>query len=445
MVLFFKNTVMIFSKYNFLFESKKHGYFLYNSLTNSFLKLNSDLYELLYEIKSNPASIADLDEEVKKTLIKAKNLVEQHDDDSFFIQKNYLAYFNSFSAKGMGVIIVPTMACNFACPYCYEENLPTNKMSEEVQNKIIKFIESHNNTSEKIPIHLCWHGGEPLLAFDVIQSLLEKIKKSNKINIVSHDLVSNGYLLDLEKCKILKKYNLNGIQITIDGLAEEHNKSRIHKSGLPTYDKIIENVDYLTQYMPECSVTIRVNVHNNNKNDFHKLYSNLTERWKGRNCSINMKYVTENEHCKVKCLAHKERINFISDLYKEHGLKNINFFPENQEYGCTATSQNSFIFGTFGELYKCWADVGRKDRIIGNLDDAITNLPLLSEYMIDANMFNDPKCKNCVIMPICAGGCNLQRYENKHFDKKINVCPIDISDLPNLLELHYEQQIEKKV
>ena len=433
---------MEISKYNTFFKSEKHGFFLYSSLTNSFMKLNEDLYNLLLTIKEKKDSLNKIDKEIIAALTKSKVIVEENYDDNFFIQKQYLSYLASFSENGMGVIIVPTMSCNFACPYCYEKDVPTEIMTDEVQDKIIKFIINNNNNNNK-GISLCWHGGEPLVAFNRMIKILDKLRDEN-ISLSSHDLVTNGYLLNREKCEILKKYNLNSIQITIDGLPDEHNKSRIHKTGVPTYDTIVNNIDLFTELLPDCQVNIRVNVHDSNKKDFPKLYKELSTRWKGKNCYIYMKYVTDNDHCKVKCLSHKEKINFVSDLYLTHKMSNINFFPENQDFGCAATTQNTFIFGPFGEMYKCWADVGRDDRIVGNVNDGLTNISLLSEYMVGTNMFSDPKCKNCHIMPICSGGCPLIRYENKYLEKNNNVCPIDLNDLPKLLELHYEQHLEKK-
>ena len=56
-------------------------------------------------------------------------------------------------------------------------------------------------------------------------------------------------------------------------------------------------------------------------------------------------------------------------------------------------------------------------------------------------MFNDEKCKECFLLPVCDGGCNLFRYENNKYGTDYDICPIDLDDLPTLLELHYEQQI----
>lgn len=42
------------STYNYIFNSVKYGYLLYNGLTNSFAKINSDLALLIEKAKVNP-------------------------------------------------------------------------------------------------------------------------------------------------------------------------------------------------------------------------------------------------------------------------------------------------------------------------------------------------------------------------------------------------------
>lgn len=434
---------MLYSKYNHLFQSKKYGFFIYNSRTNSFFKLEKSLYNLLSEKNKNQNAKIEIDKEIEEALINAKILVGKTEDANFYNQKKLLKYKNSFSTStGMGIVIAPTMACNFVCPYCYEAGLPVNKMTKKVENGIIKFIEETNEVGKDLT--LCWHGGEPLICFDVMDRILTKIRTSEKINLKEHHLVTNGYLLDIDKCKKLKEHKLNSIQITIDGLPETHNKSRKHKSGLPTFDKIIEGIDNVTEIIPECRVNLRVNLHKENMKDFNEIYSFLTERWKDKNTSVHMVYAANHGTCNVKCIQQHERIGFFKELYEKYNFKNINFFPEFKEVGCTADFVDSYVVGPEGELYKCWVDLGKEDRVVGDIFTRRLNYSILAEYLVGTDMFNDEKCKECKLFPVCDGGCSLYRYEHKLKGTPYNVCPIDIKDLDIMLELHYEQNMLSK-
>lgn len=435
---------MIWSKFNYLYESPIHGFFLYNSRTNSFIELSEDTFNYLKLIEKsiNGIRIENIDEEIREDLLRAKILVNEFDDDNYINQKKYIKYLGNFNSQSLGLVIVPTLACNFTCPYCYEHNLPTDVMSEDIEDGIIKFIKSFKQSKD---LQICWHGGEPLLGFNTIVSLLKKIRNEKDINLSVHSLVTNGYLLDEEKCNFFREYNLGSVQITIDGLSETHNNSRKHKSGLPTYEKIISNIEMMFKRNPKCHVIIRMNVYEQNKDECPLLYEELAKKWAGNNFSISMVYASDHGECKVACMKNKRRVNFAKELYEKHNIKNINFYPYSQLGGCTADHANSYIVGPKGELYKCWVDVGKQERIIGYINEDKVNLSLLSEYVVGTDMYTDKKCLSCFLFPVCDGGCPLFRMEHKLNGKEYDVCPIEREGVIIMLDTFYEQQISKQV
>ncbi len=431
---------MIWSRYNYLYKSNKHGYFLYNSRTNSFMSLNEATHVLLSDcIKSQKEAVEEvLDESLLKKLIRAKALVNDFDDDNYLIQKKFLKYNENFNSKSLGLVIVPTFSCNFACPYCYERNLPGDIMNEETENKLIEFIKSFSNANQ---LHICWHGGEPLIGYESIKRILSKIKNEASINLTAHSMVSNGFLFDDEKCFFFKEHNLSSIQVTIDGLPEKHNKSRRHKSGQPTYEVIVRNIETIFRIMPNCHVIVRINIHEDNKSDPPVLYHELKKKWKGKNFSISMKYAIDHGECRVPCIKDWKRVKYAKDLYEKHGIKEINFYPEVQQLGgCTADSNSAFVVGPQGELYKCWVDVGKSERKIGSIYENKINLSLYSEYLVGTDMFSDPKCLSCFLLPVCDGGCALFRLNHKLTKAPYNVCPVDKDEMSFLLDAFYEQQ-----
>jgi len=429
---------MIWSKYNYLYNSTKYGLFVYNSRTNSFVKINEELFNICKEIENDISKIDKLENKVLNEFKELKILTSEFDENNYFTQSKYLKRRQSFTTDVLGLVIAPTYSCNFACPYCYETDLPNIHMSAKVEDGIIEFIKSFEKAKS---ITLSWHGGEPLLRFNNIKSLLEKFKKEN-INLSNHYLVTNGFLLDKDKIMFFKEHNLKSAQITIDGLEEKHNKSRIHKSGIPTFNKILKNIDILTEEYPECLANIRVNIHQDNKEDYHVLHKELNDRWKGKNINIYYAYVNDHTNFQEACLENKNKLKFMVDLYKKHGFKNLQFYPKHKIGGCTADYNNSFVIGPLGELYKCWVDLGRKEKEIGSVFSNKLNLQLISEYVTGTDKFNDEKCKKCFLFPVCDGGCNLYRLDYKMYKKEYNVCPIEPDDIDILLEMFYEQKIK---
>lgn len=104
-----------------------------------------------------------------------------------------------------------------------------------------------------------------------------------------------------------------------------------------------------------------------------------------------------------------------------------------------------FIIDPSGNLYKCWVDIGKKDKIIGSIFVLkLTNPTLFAKYMIGCDMHTDPKCVDCFLFPVCDGGCSYFRLEGKTNGTPYNVCPIDKEDLSLYLDNKYEQTLNQK-
>lgn len=78
-------------------------------------------------------------------------IIDKDEDELQQLKLNNL--IGKFGGKGaFGLTIAPTLQCNFACPYCYEER-QNGMMSKEVQDAIIKRVEkeAEDNPSVIIP------------------------------------------------------------------------------------------------------------------------------------------------------------------------------------------------------------------------------------------------------------------------------------------------------
>ena len=433
---------MIWSKFNILFKSNSGCYFLYNSRINSFFKIDKPFYDLLSAFKADATNINEIEQNTIDTMIQKKIIVNQNDDENYISQMEYLKRKRSFCCNDLSLVIAPTLNCNFRCPYCYEDDLPPKKMNDKTQNKLIEFINLHKNRTNRL--NLYWHGGEPMLAFKEIQNILTKIIEKSDISLNNHRMVTNGYIFNKETCKFFKETKMDYIQITVDGTKETHDKNRIHKTGISTYNRIIENIDLILDEMPDCNVGVRVNIHNANKGDYPIIYDELTERWKGKNCNVYPAFVLSHGGCNVSCLSNSEKPQFYVDLYKKYDMKNINFIPNLDVGTCSAIYENHYVIDPDGFLFKCWADFGISERIIGNLETGINNWEYVSEYIVNTDKFKDEKCLKCNIFPICSGGCNRFRLENKLYNTPYDVCPIDMYGLTDYLEIIYEQMSKKE-
>lgn len=426
---------MILSKYNKFFRVSDK-WVVYNSASASMFELEDELYEQLINSDFSKIQADYLDD-----LFKQYILVEN--DDAVFNKFKFEIYKNRYSSQNMHLTLIPTYYCNFNCTYCYEKSRPNIFMSEEIQKNIIAFVK------EKKPdfLHVTWYGGEPLLAFDKIISLTQALRKL--VVKFSASIVSNGYALTMEKIKQFDKLHIEEAQITLDGPAEIHNKKRPLLNGKETFDKILKNIDNLINNS-NTQLQIRVNLDKENSSEFYKLQEYLYNRYNNRNIFVYPALIQNfenNSSCKSakSCLFNKDEYNhFLLDQFHTHKNTKINFFPSPPDLECMAKHLNAFIIGADGNIYKCWLDIGNNSKSIGNINNTTCNYDLLAKYMVDFDVFEDEKCKNCVLLPSCGGGCAYERLKHKYEDSETDYCSPMLKNLDDFLKIQYLIDTQKE-
>lgn len=417
---------------------RDNNFYLYNSETSFFIQISERLYRLLYNREFDA-----IDSQTKEELLKHKFLVDEKDLYNYYNSTKMKFSAGCHNTKHLTLVLVPTTACNFSCPYCFEGEKKIIYMSEKVMTDIINFINGHENVKT---LSITWYGGEPLLAFSQMEKLLKKIKDETNVKITYQGIISNGYLLTEKMIEFFSINEFKLIQITLDGKKENHDKTRyLGSKHISTFDKIIANAEKAANALPNCKISIRVNVKMQNVNDYIDLYTYF------HNLKLNNIYVypgfireeTVDGHrmCYDSLFNHKDRYLFYEQL-SLNGV-NVNFIPKHCSKGCMTSTINSYIIGPEGEIYKCWNDVNHPEKVIGNISGKdITNQSLFYAYHEETTVFVDDKCKDCMVFPICGGGCAWYRLKNLKEDKEFNVCSLylDISVLEECLLKNLEKR-----
>lgn len=423
---------MKWSKYNYLFKSPLYGYLLYNSLSNSFAELDEEGYIWLQSfMDKNDIEINDID--LYNNLLKMKAIID--DDRDEFYNIKYLTQLQRFSQNYLELTINPTLHCNFACAYCFEANKPPVYMTDFVEDRLVEFVKNMKHIQA---IHITWFGGEPLMAFDRVISITNRIKKLG-INYTS-SMITNGYLLSDKIIDTLENLNISKLQITVDGLADIHNKRRPLVSGAETFDKIIENIDKIKNKNSNYNIGIRVNVDETNASNFINTFRFFYQRYKGNIC-VSPGFVTNESNCTAAdCIFNREKkAKFLMDQYKLYGINLMGLYPAEDRYECPIRNPFHLVIGPEGEIYKCWNDVGNSEKIVGSLmNKEKVNHRLLTRYYTAGDPLDDPNCQNCFHFPICGGGCPYIRIENEFNNEKTDVCDYMKDNISKFLELHYE-------
>lgn len=416
----------IWSKYNTLF-TRESVYLFYNSLSNAFVELSEDYYDQLMQYRpGEPVDIAD--KELEAQLIRMKALV---DDDEYEIRKiRFATMARRFIKESLSLTINPTLACNFRCPYCFEEGHPVTRMTDETEDKVVKFISGFDPKR----LSVTWFGGELLLEFNRIKSLTEKFKS---LGIPYHaSIITNGYLLNEETARQFAGLNISSAQVTLDGVGAAHDCRRFLKGGKPTFDTIYRNLQAIGEHVPDLRVSIRVNIDKDNIDSFIDVYKLLGNKYP--NIRVIPAFVSDVDgEGHLPCVMNvDEKFAYLRRLFHEHNLEFNNFYPDYVRQECAVRNPLGIVIGPEGELYKCWNDVAKPDKVYGNVDGGITNEKVLYDYLTKADPFDDDRCRACLLLPVCAGGCPYARIID--MDKKTNkACPLNVTNLADYLWEHY--------
>lgn len=424
---FSTKNVMKYSKYNHIIKEKDKN-LLYNSNSNCLIELDNETLEKIDKF--------NLGKEELELLCAKKVFVEN--DDFELNRIKFETHAARANTKSLNLTIVPTYYCNFNCTYCYEKDRKNISWNNGTKEAIIDFIEKNK---PKV-LNITWYGGEPLLKIREIKSFIKQIELLKlKTN---YSIITNGYLLNKENIAILKDCKINDIQVTIDGLEEMHNKKRPLLNGDETFKKIISNLQLLNTDYPSVTLMVRVNTDMQSKESFPKLYHYLKTILSIKRLHIYPGIITDEDSLTINndCLLDRlEATKFRLWLIEKHNI-NIGLYPIDRNE-CMARLHNSFIFGPEGAMYKCWLDVGKLDKSIGNIiDNQITNLKDYYNYVEGADQFSDKECIACSLLPICAGGCPYTRLNNAYKGGDKDVCLYAKGYLSEFIKLHYNEKIK---
>lgn len=409
------------SRFNFIYQYDDEQALLYNSRTNALALLDKKHKEQFESFIINKDM---LESEFCEQLEKGGYIIRENEDEISLLKYGLLG--QRYRGDFLSLTIAATSDCNFRCVYCYKKNsLKNSKMDIKTQENLYKFVETRIDTISQLSI--CWYGGEPLLVMDIIENLSEKFIKLCQTKGVNYTagIVTNGYLLTTEMAKKLNRFKVTNMQITIDGPEEIHNKRRPLAGGQGTFKKILQNVKACKDEISE--ISIRINTDKENMNEINRLISEIRSMGiVGDNVSYYLGFVESHNNCYLdeKCMTAEAFSKKHYEFMIENGISLMNAYPRLTANFCGADLKNSYVVDSEGYLYKCWNDVGVKEKSVGNLNadslpEYIPNLDIFYSYML-YDVTQDPECKECKYLPICMGGCPFKRLTkgNRCIDKK---------------------------
>ncbi|MEK3759008.1 radical SAM protein [Paenibacillus sp. FSL P4-0338] len=294
-----------------------------------------------------------------------------------------------------------TKACNLRCSYCYEGNDKKEiYMDRNTADQIINFIQENYSTNDnwsEDPLIIQFHGGEPLLNYDLITYITERLKLlfATYKKKVMFGITTNAVLLDKKKIEFLAENMNYDFSISIDGDKKVHDQTRLFSNGTGSYDAIINKVNMTLEKRKNIRARVTFGA---------QTVSHLFE---------SIKHLIELGFLVIVCIpdyfdkswdekhidAYLDQLGLLKEYYLRNRLdeKNVeipilenNIFKKNK---CSGGYSSIHIDPT-GEIYPCSYVVGDTKYKIGSVHLGGIN----NDYLADISRINDCnmiECEGC--------------------------------------------------
>lgn len=417
------------SKYNIKVKnSKENRDLMYNSLTKAYIEMcpSVSFKEITDKLNNGIDTTNELED--YKDLIENGFIVDNDfneiDGFEFLYRKNF------FNNSQLNIILVPTLACNFACPYCFEEPNRDMEVNPNYFKSLSLYAKRYFKWYKHVEVSL--FGGEPLLMTEQLFDYLTFVRElSNQENFsYSCSITTNGSLLTKEIVENLVKNNCQTLQITIDGSKYTHDNTRCYKDGSPSFEHLMGIInDILQQYILDEKIKfiLRINLNNNTIQDIEDTLLCINEEIRSKIPLVLRPVYQTSEYSE----ENKNKLELLQEFYDMAQGMNFPIMKNRYDYrSCEACGDENFFYITpdLG-IWKCINTMSIEQAKIGYINNE-GELKFNSDNIVNwykaADCFSDENCKECKMLPDCLGGCIL--YKVSHDKRKCS--PFELVSLP---------------
>ncbi len=330
------------------------------------------------------------------------------------------------SSQPSYMVLFVTAVCNARCGFCfYWEEIESAKAKLELTLEDYKKISNNLNHLYYLSIG----GGEPFMRED-LPEIVESFYKNSKTRVVT--ISTNGSFPERVKnyieylTKNCPKIQLR-IQISLDHLEEEHDRSRKVK-GL--FNKLLQTSKVISEKRDEgCPVflSIATVITKDNKNDLFELrkfieknidYDDLSLIFpRGNAKDLNLLDVSLEEYRQARdnFNANKNKISFFAKIYRavdrmaKDGIeKYLDKGPSAYPWECVA-GDKMITLGEKGQIYPCEIIsnfIGENKALIGNVSEYNWSIPKALNSAKAKQIRNYITETRCSCSFECAALCN---------------------------------------
>lgn len=386
---------------------------LYDVCSDRYVGVSDAVLALVRRVGAGATPEDDEEEEVVRELFAQGFLVEGRAEDDRRLRARLERAAQGIPGT-MYVTLMPTLACNLACTYCFQKGSPAyNRMTRDTEAATLEFIlrKVDEAGTPKLVVH--YFGGEPLTRKDLVVRSAEVLSASMAARGGSFawEMTTNGVDLDRPFVEAMQRYGEGMIKVTLDGDRETHDEARVYRSGKGTFDRIFENVVAVAG-----AVRLRIggNFFPGQEASYERLVQKLDEagvlqkleavKWKPVQPTIETARATctgcsETEKDDAAALV---RLDRLVRGKRASGVRSdtLDALPTL----CELHWDNQFVIDPDGLVYKCPAVAGRPEVAVGS----VTRTSLRGAPLLELRPWE--QCGDCAFIPVCAGGCLGGQY-----------------------------------
>ncbi len=318
----------------------------------------------------------------------------------------------------LDIILMPTMACNLACDYCYVLDKRPSVMEPALAKKAIEQVLAYNDPC--VPTNIYWHGAEPLMAgIDFYRDICRWIRERYGRDSVQHRIQTNGILLNEEWFDFFIEERIT-TGVSLDGPPELHDAYRKTPSGRGTFETVFNNIMTARKkklyFDVLCVITRRTLGHEDELFNFfyeHKIDFGFEP------------IIPENEHMEREMsITPKDYAQVAIKLFdhwffqSEQRLKTVvppyHFLKAILEGGNTycnfsdCCARNYLAVSPNGQIHSCILFARHENLSFGNIAHTslqeILNSPVRQRFLVSRTDLI-PRCQQCRWRSLCQSGC----------------------------------------
>lgn len=386
------------SKYNY---TVKYGdsYIYMNGVTENTFMIPAHRREQYDAVISFPEENRDVYGSFISRMVNSGFIVDDAVDE---LEKIKAKYDAQRRPDQLYLMVLPTYQCNLRCWYCTQEHADV-WMSDEIYERVKKYIVRNLKNDEIKELHLSWFGGEPLMAYSKVLDLTRFAKGQCEEmgKRFTCAITTNATLLNPKRIEELRDAGVTHYQITIDGPKEIHNKVKV-LGDKSAFDRTLENIS-LIALDSQCSLRFNY-THENLRPEaiIHDVKERLAPEAL-KNIFFSMFKVWQEDGDKVS----REDVEKLFSMAKDAEMR-----PElSRSEMCYADQIHYDCIFPNGRVGKC--DNMPLDEEPGMLmeDGTVKWDKEIEDYHPRLFVSGQKECMECKYLPICFGPCAPKRAD----------------------------------